>query len=203
MLVVMWSASGGSLSNLSKSRELSWRGVTHAEISRFPRTRVPDLPSIRLLAGGSFSGLVPSRLRETLHRGEFMFTFPRCESPIEEGLSVQVAITCRHGSIPQETHEYITRKSEKLLNYFERVTAIEVTVDFEGDRVKTEINVDAEHKHDFVASVEGEEPGPTFDRALSKMEQQIRKYKEKLTDHRRDPSLAELADPAAAEVDED
>lgn len=107
---------------------------------------------------------------------------------------MQVAITCRHGNIPQETHEYISRKSEKLLNYFERVTAIEVTVDFEADRVTTEINVDAEHKHDFVASCTGEEPGPTFDKALAKMEQQIRKYKEKLTDHRRDPSLAQLAD---------
>jgi putative sigma-54 modulation protein len=110
---------------------------------------------------------------------------------------VQVAITCRHGNIPQETHDYLSRKSEKLLNYFERVTSIEVTIDFEGDRVKCEIHVDAEHKHDFIASDMGDEPGPTFDRALHKMEQQIRKYKEKLTDHRRDPSLAELADAAA------
>lgn len=107
---------------------------------------------------------------------------------------MQVAITCRHGNIPQETHDYIARKCEKLLNYFERVTAIEVTVDFEADRVTAEIHVDAEHKHDFVSRVIAEEPGPAFDRALSKMEQQIRKYKEKLTDHRRDPSLAELSD---------
>lgn len=107
---------------------------------------------------------------------------------------MQVAITCRHGNIPQETHEYISRKSEKLLNFFERVTAIEVTVDYEGDRVTTEIMVDAEHKHDFVARVTGDEVGPVFDKTLSKMEQQIRKYKEKLTDHRRDPPLSELAE---------
>ncbi len=81
---------------------------------------------------------------------------------------MQVAITCRHGSIPQETHDYIERKSQKLLNYFERVTAIEVTIDYEGDRVKAEIKVDAEHKHDFVSHVTGEEPGPVFDKALAK-----------------------------------
>jgi putative sigma-54 modulation protein len=115
---------------------------------------------------------------------------------------VQVAITCRHGNIPQETHEYISRKAEKLLNYFERVTAIGVTVDFEADRVRVEINVDAEHKHDFVASFTGDEAGPTFDKALAKMEQQIRRYKEKLTDHRRDPSLAQLSD-AAGPAEED
>ena len=54
--------------------------------------------------------------------------------------------------------------------------------------------MDAEHKHNFVASDTGDEPGPTFDRALSKMEQQIRKYKEKLQDHRRDKPLNELAE---------
>lgn len=116
---------------------------------------------------------------------------------------MQVAITCRHGNIPQETHEYIARKAEKLPNYFERVTAIEVTVDFEGDRVSVEINVDAEHKHDFVARVTGDEAGPAFDKALAKMEQQIRKYKEKLTDHRRDPSLAKLSEDAGPVPEEE
>ncbi|MEZ6065028.1 MAG: HPF/RaiA family ribosome-associated protein [Planctomycetaceae bacterium] len=51
------------------------------------------------------------------------------------------------------TPKYITRKSEKLLTYFERVTAIEVTLGFEkASRLSAEILVDAEHKHNFVAS---------------------------------------------------
>jgi putative sigma-54 modulation protein len=116
---------------------------------------------------------------------------------------VQVAITCRHGNIPQETHDYIARKAEKLLNYFERVTSIEVTIVFEEGRVTAEINVDAEHKHDFVARVTSDEAGPAFDKALSKMEQQIRKYKEKLTDHRRDPSLAKLSEEAGQATEDE
>ena len=98
---------------------------------------------------------------------------------------MQVAITCRHGNIKPDVNDYINRKSEKLLTYFERVTAIQVTLDFDGERVNTEILVDAEHKHNFVAHAEGDDVGPTFDLALQKMEQQIRKYKEKLQDHRR------------------
>jgi len=113
---------------------------------------------------------------------------------------VQVAITCRHGEIPDDTRAYITRKAEKLLNYFERVTAIDVTIDFEGDRVTAEIIVDTEHKHDFVASDTSNEVKPTFDRALTKMEQQIRKYKEKLQDHRRDRPVGEL--PKSTEDDD-
>jgi putative sigma-54 modulation protein len=106
---------------------------------------------------------------------------------------VQVAISCRHGSVSQDVQEYISRKADKLLTYFERVTAINVTLDFESDRVKAEILVDAEHKHNFVASELGEDATATFDAALHKMEQQIRRYKEKLQDHRRDRPLNEVA----------
>lgn len=106
---------------------------------------------------------------------------------------MQVAITCRHGNIKPELHDYITRKSEKLLTYFERVTQIQVTLDFIDDRVRTEILVDAEHKHNFVAHVEGDDAAATFDATLHKMEQQIRRYKEKVQDHRRDRPINEVA----------
>jgi putative sigma-54 modulation protein len=98
---------------------------------------------------------------------------------------VQVAITCKHGQLSANQQEYMTRKSEKLLTYFERVTAINVTVTFDNGRVRAEILVDAEHKHNFVASDVGDELIPTFDVTLHKMEQQIKKYKEKIQDHRR------------------
>lgn len=98
---------------------------------------------------------------------------------------MQVAITCKHGTISPENQEYITRKAEKLLTFFERVTAIGVTAAFEKARVRVEILVDAEHKHNFVAHEEGDELIPTFDVTLHKMEQQIRKYKERIQDHRR------------------
>jgi putative sigma-54 modulation protein len=75
------------------------------------------------------------------------------------------------------------------LNLFERVTAINVTVSFDKTRCKVEILVDAEHKHDFVAHDEGDQVLPTFDSTLHKMEQQIRKYKEKVQDHRGDVTI--------------
>jgi putative sigma-54 modulation protein len=107
----------------------------------------------------------------------------------EECSSVQIAITCRHGSIPEDVREAISRKCEKLLIYFERVTAIGVTVIFEHERIKgrirVEILLDAEHKHNFVAMDEGDDVPSTFDRALGKMEQQLKKYKDKIQDHRR------------------
>lgn len=111
-------------------------------------------------------------------------------------VSVQVAITSRHGSLSPSANEHISRKAEKLLTFFDRVTAINVTVDFSNDRTNVEILVDAEHRHDLVASESGENVIAAFDAALHKMEQQLRKYKEKIQDHRRDPALNEIPAPA-------
>jgi putative sigma-54 modulation protein len=123
----------------------------------------------------------------------------------EECVSVQVAITCRHGSISDDVRETISRKSEKLLTYFERVTAIGVTVIFEPERVtgriRVEILLDAEHKHNFVAIDEGDEVPSTFDRALGKMEQQVKKYKAKIQDHRRDARMNEFAEEEKPEAE--
>lgn len=103
---------------------------------------------------------------------------------------MQVKVSSRHGTVRPEAREHITTKAEKLLTYFERVTEISVTVDFEHDKAAVEILVDTEHKHDFVATAEGDEVSSTFDAALHKMEQQVRKYKEKLQDHRRDTPMS-------------
>jgi putative sigma-54 modulation protein len=103
-----------------------------------------------------------------------------------------VAIACRHGSLHHDTQAYVTHRAEKLLTFFDRVTAITVTFDFDGNDVKAEILVDAEHKHNFVASETNAEAVVAFDAALQKMEQQIRKYKEKFQDHRRTPPMGDI-----------
>lgn len=105
---------------------------------------------------------------------------------------MQVAITCRHGKISDNVHSQISRKAEKLLTFFERVTEIDVTVDFQKDRVRVEILVDTEHKHNFVSHDEGGDVPSTFDSALHKMEHQIKKYKQKVQDHRRDVPLKDM-----------
>jgi putative sigma-54 modulation protein len=116
----------------------------------------------------------------------------------KESASVQIAITCRHGSIPDDLRDTLARKSEKLLTYFERVTAIGVTVIFANEqvngRIRVEILLDAEHKHNFVATDDGDEVPSTFDRALSKMEQQLKKYKNKIQDHRRGARLSDAVE---------
>jgi putative sigma-54 modulation protein len=102
---------------------------------------------------------------------------------------MQVAVTCKHGTISPEVQDYLRGKAEKLTTYFERVTAINVTVSFDKSRCRVEILVDAEHKHDFVAVDEGDNVTAVFDSVHHKMEQQIKKYKERVQDHRGDPTI--------------
>ena len=102
---------------------------------------------------------------------------------------MEIKVNSRHGSIRPEVEEHIRTKSEKLLTYFERVTQIEVVVDFEHAKAKVEILVDTEHRHDFVASDEHDEAVAAFDSALHKIEQQVRRYKDKVQNHRRDTPM--------------
>ena len=77
-------------------------------------------------------------------------------------------------------------KAEKLLKYFGRLMAIEVAVDHGKHGWEVEILVSAEHKHDFVAKEMGSTPEAAMDVCVHKIEQQLRRYKEKVQHHKGD-----------------
>ena len=51
----------------------------------------------------------------------------------------------------------------------------------------------AEHKHDFVAQESHQDVVAAVELVLDKLEGQLRRYKEKIQDHRRTPSAGEVA----------
>lgn len=98
---------------------------------------------------------------------------------------MQVNVSARHGSLSTFDQDVIREKSEKVRRIFDRVNAIQVTVDFQHpDKPHVEINVSAEHSQDFVASAEANTVISALDSAIQKIEQQLRKHKEKLTGHK-------------------
>jgi len=112
---------------------------------------------------------------------------------------VQINISARHGHLSANTQERITEKVEKLGRYFDRVTAILVTVDLEHrETPAVEIQVSAEHSDVFVAAEQAGEVLTALDGALHKIEQQIRRHKDKRTD-RRKPPIKHLEVPAESE----
>ena len=108
---------------------------------------------------------------------------------------MQTSVIVRHGTISQDAQDLMRSKAEeRLLHVFDRVMQIDIIVDQESShRTKVELIVDAEHKTDFVSSAQGELVQKTFDAALAKVEQQLRRYKKKIQDHRHDASVREVA----------
>jgi putative sigma-54 modulation protein len=104
---------------------------------------------------------------------------------------VQVTVSARHGHLSDDAHKQLQDKAEKLLHYFDRLTSIVVTVDLHRERegkVAVEILAHAEHKHEFVAVDRDVDISHAFTLAADRIKQQITHYKEKIQDHRRDPS---------------
>lgn len=103
---------------------------------------------------------------------------------------MQIKITARHGHLSEATQEFIRDKAQKLMHYFQRLMMIEVLVDEKEEEFVVEFLVSAEHKHDFVASERHKDLLAAVDLVLDKLERQIRRYKEKIQDHRRTPPMS-------------
>lgn len=110
---------------------------------------------------------------------------------------MQINVSTRHGSISDATESKVIAKVEKLGRIFERLTQISVVIDLKkADEPLVDINVSAEHKHDFVASYQSTDLWGCIDQVIHKLETQIKKYKDKIqSQHRGDtpPKTMEFA----------
>jgi putative sigma-54 modulation protein len=104
---------------------------------------------------------------------------------LQESASVQINISARHGHLSPGTQEKITEKVEGLRRFFNRVTSLNVTVDLEHrENPSVEIRVSAEHHDEFVATESADTVLAALDGVMEKVEVQLRKFKEKLKEHR-------------------
>ena len=104
---------------------------------------------------------------------------------------MQVTVFARHGHLDDPTQAALRDKAEGLLKYFERLVSVAVVVDLHQDHahhVKVEITAVAGQRHEFVATEQNGDVVAAFNLASDKIKHQIKQYKEKLQDHRRDPS---------------
>jgi putative sigma-54 modulation protein len=105
---------------------------------------------------------------------------------------MQINISTRHGEISDATKEKITQKVEKLQRFFDRLTSVDVTVNLDkADEPSIEVAVQSEKRNDFVASYQSNDMFGSLDQVVAKLEQQIKKHKEKLRERGRNVSLDE------------
>ena len=100
---------------------------------------------------------------------------------------MQITLSVRRGSITSPNTEKIQAKVEKLARFYDRITSAEVVVDLE-DRNNPNLTLllKVEPKKELVVQSQAGELFASLDEALKKMEQQLKKFKDKLTDPRAD-----------------
>jgi putative sigma-54 modulation protein len=118
---------------------------------------------------------------------------------------VQIEISTRHGTLSASQQEYLRDKASKLSRIFGRLMSIEVAAEQRKNDWQVEIMASAEHKHDFVAVEHAPVPEAAMDLCIQKIENQLRRYKEKVQGHRdavphggTSPRLPDLPEPPSA-----
>ena len=98
---------------------------------------------------------------------------------------VQINVSARHGQLSAAAQSKISAKVSRLKRYFDRLTALNVTVDLENPNLPSvEIVASAEHFHEMVSREHAGQLWRSVDGAVQKLEQQLRKHKEKVRDHK-------------------
>lgn len=98
---------------------------------------------------------------------------------------MQIKISCRHGHLSEETQQLMREKVERIQKFHDRLTSIVVTADMEHrEKPKVELIVTAEHHSEFVATDTAETILTALDSTIHKVEMQLKKHKEKITEHR-------------------
>lgn len=99
---------------------------------------------------------------------------------------MQVSVTGRHVEVGDDVKEYIDKKANKLLKFYDRVSAIEVILDREGNDISVEMIVSADGTDHFIAQEVGPDAFALVDLLEHKLERQLRRHKERLR-HRKHP----------------
>jgi len=98
---------------------------------------------------------------------------------------VEIKVVAKNGDLSPSIQETMRQKVSKLPRFFERTTGIRVLADLRhANSPKVEVIVSAEETSDFFASDTGTNVIAALDRVVNKLEQQLRKHKNKLTEHR-------------------
>jgi len=108
---------------------------------------------------------------------------------------MQIRITARHFDLDQDLRDHVESKVEHLAHYFNRVDEAHVVFEQEGHRKIADLTV---HASRVVVSSEQEADDfrSAFDRAVEKVERQIRRHKERVRSRKGRSATAEVAEAA-------
>jgi ribosome hibernation promoting factor len=115
---------------------------------------------------------------------------------------MKIHIVARHTKLTKAIKEHVELKIEKLQNYFDKIIWAQVALNVEKKENSAEIVLHA-GRQTLKSSGKSSDLYSAVDAAVSKMEVQIKKYKEKLRDHRKSDDIEQdISLPTAIIEDE-
>ena len=97
---------------------------------------------------------------------------------------MQISITGQHIDITQALRTYIESKFARLERHFDNMTNIHVVLNVEKERRMAEATIHVSRGKLF-ANAEHNDMYAAIDGLVDKLDRQLKKHKEKLTDHHR------------------
>lgn len=112
---------------------------------------------------------------------------------------MQITITARHFELTKAIRDYVENSCLKVKRYFDHIITVHVTLALENSRNICEISL---HASKFSLQSEAEEMDMylSIDNAIDKMENQIKKLKDKVTDHQKRGLKEQFIDYSRASV---
>ena len=97
---------------------------------------------------------------------------------------MQINITGHHMDITPSLRTYVSSKFERLERHFDNMTNIHVILSVEKERQKAEATIHV-NKRNLFADSEHDDMYAAIDVLIDKLDRQVKKHKEKLTNHHR------------------
>lgn len=103
---------------------------------------------------------------------------------------MNIAIDARHMDVTTAIREYAETKLGKLPRFYNGIQSAEVILDFEAEKALVEVVVTAKRKATFVGTDRNDDMYAAIDQCMHKVEQQIRRHKDRVRDHQGPPHEA-------------
>lgn len=109
---------------------------------------------------------------------------------------MQITVTGRHMTVPEDVRRYCEEKAGRLPRLLDRIRLVEVVIDGHEGLHTAEMIVHADGSAPFVATSEDKDTFAAVDLLIDKIEQQLRRYKERMRNRKHPPRAPESELPA-------
>lgn len=107
---------------------------------------------------------------------------------------MQIKLSGHHVEITQALHDYVHEKLERIERHFDNVTSAQVILSVEKLRQKAEATIHVAGNEIYADAVE-EDLYAAIDALSDKIDRQIKKYKEKMTEKHRGDKARDYPQP--------